>query len=141
MQVRQTAIGYVLRLDRGEELVGTICGFLRKNGIASGELRGIGALADTELGFFDVGSNVYQRTSFPDSMELVQLLGNVSWSGDEPVLHAHAILAGPDLVARGGHLFRGTVSVTAEVYVTPGEERLTRRLDPEVGLLLLDLDG
>lgn len=141
MQVRKSATGYILRLDRGEEVMARLADFVREHEIPSGELRGIGAVCDTELGFFDLPSKTYQRTTFPPSMELVQLLGNISWTDDGPVVHAHAVLAGPDLVARGGHLFQATVSVTAEIYVTPGDQTVVRRPDPEVDLMLLDLDG
>ena len=124
---------------RGEEVLETLGAFVKEQGIAAATVRGIGALQDCELGFFDVETKVYERTLFPSSMELINLAGNVSWADEEPLLHLHAVLAGSDLVARGGHLFRGVVSVTGEVFFDVFERRLERAQEPETGLKLLDL--
>ena len=132
---------WIVRLDRGEEVVETLTGFVRDHDLPSGEVRGIGALRDVELGYFDADAKRYDRTTFPGSMELLSFLGNIAWADDGPVLHAHAVLAGPDLVARGGHLFRGVVSVTGEFTVTARPRRVRRAVDSEFGLKLIRFEG
>lgn len=136
MDVRKTERGFFLRLHKGEEVHETLEAFVKEQQIGAASVHGIGALEDVELGFFDVETKVYERTLFPPSMELVNLAGNVAWDGQEPILHLHAVLAGPDLVARGGHLFRGIVSVTGEIFLDVLSERLERGLDAETGLKL-----
>lgn len=140
MQARKNGDGWILRLDRGEELMSTLGDWMRETAIPGGKVEGIGALRDCELGYFDVASSGYRNVLFPESMEVVSLVANLGWADDQPVVHAHAVLAGPDLVARGGHLWKGTVSVTVELYVTPSAAPVRRVLDPEVGLKLMDLE-
>ncbi len=139
MRHRKTERGYLVRLERGEEVHESLAAFVREQGIGAASVQGIGALQDCELGYFDRETGAYERSLFPASMELLQLAGNVAWDGDEPILHLHAVLAGPELVARGGHLFRGVVSVTGEIFLEVFGERLSRALDADLGLKLLEL--
>lgn len=137
MHVETTDNGWIVRIDRGEDVVDSLLAFVRGRDIPSGEIRGIGAIEDVELGYYDVANQRYHRTSFPGSMELLSFVGNIGWNDGEPVVHAHVVVAGQDMVARGGHMFQGIVSATAEFYVTPTAVRVQRKLDPEVGLKLM----
>jgi len=142
MHVETTDKGsWIVRIDRGEDVLETLVAFVRERDVPSGEIRGIGAIRDVELGYFDPDERTYLRTSFPGSMELVSFLGNIAWTDDGPMIHAHAVVAGPDLVARAGHLFRGVVSVSGEFYVTPRGVRVRRALDSEVELRLMVFEG
>lgn len=62
------------------------------------------------------------------------LTGNLTFKEGEPFPHLHAVLSDRDCVCRGGHFFRGLVSVTVEVYVTPFPVSIVRELDPGVGI-------
>ena len=68
-------------------------------------------------------------------------MGNLTRVDGKPFLHAHVSLASESFQVSGGHLFKGTVSATAELFLDPGEAAVERRLDPEVGLKLWDLEG
>jgi predicted DNA-binding protein with PD1-like motif len=70
-------------------------------------------------------------------MELVSLTGNVTWVDDAPLIHAHAVLAGPDYVAYGGHLFSAEIAVTGEVSIAPFTTRVCRKPDERTGLNLI----
>ena len=137
MKTRAIERGFVLKLERGEELVETVCQWAAALGIAAGEVRGIGTLADIELGYFDLETREYQRTVLPAAMELLVLQGNLAQADGAPMLHAHVVLAGPDLVARGGHLFRAAVAATVELFFAPTATPLVRELDEDVNLKLL----
>ncbi len=131
---------YWVVLEKGEDVGTALCSFFREANVESAGIMGIGALAETELGFLDVKSGQYQRTRFPEEMELVSFVGNVALVDGKPFLHAHAALSGPDLVVKGGHFFSGKVAVTMECQVLPGANvPLCRRFDSATGLKLIDV--
>ena len=127
---------YAVRLERGEQLVESLTGFLDERGIGAGSLVGIGALKDVELGYYELERQTYHRKTFREDHELVNLTGNVSVKDGKPFLHAHVTISGPDFQAHAGHLFRAVVAVTVELVVTPLEGRIGREVDKGVGLAL-----
>jgi uncharacterized protein len=129
--------GFFLRLDRGEDLLARLTDFFVDQRIGSAVLSGIGAIEETTLGYFDVARREYSRIDYPGSMELVSLSGNLAWAGDEPIIHAHAVISGPDGIAHAGHLFAARISVTGEVMVWTAGERRQRALDDTTGLRLI----
>lgn len=141
MQSTSVPGGWLLRLEAGEKLPGGVAEFCRAKGIRSATCEGLGALEDVTLGYFDLQTKTYARTHLSGSWELLSLFCDVAeWEG-EPFAHAHVVLSGPDFVARGGHLFEGTVSVTAELRVWAIDRPLVRRHDANFGLHFLDLGG
>jgi uncharacterized protein len=129
--------GFFVRLDRGEDLLGKLTDFFVDERVGSAALSGIGAIEQTTLGYFDLARREYTRIDYPGSMELVSLAGNFAWAGDEPIIHAHAVISGPDGVAHGGHLFAARISATGEVMVWTSSERRQRALDAATGLRLI----
>jgi predicted DNA-binding protein with PD1-like motif len=131
--------GWLLRLEVGEKLPFALEDFCAAHGIPAATAEGLGALSDVTLGFFDRERRVYDRTTLPGSWELLSLFADVAtWEG-KLFAHTHVVLSGPDFVARGGHLFEGTVSVTGEIRVWTIDRPLQRRMDPQFGLHFLDL--
>jgi predicted DNA-binding protein with PD1-like motif len=68
--------------------------------------------------------------------------GNISEKGgEEPVVHAHAVLARCDdtLSCIGGHLRSARVALTLEICLWEVTQPLLRQLDEETGLNLLRL--
>ena len=128
-----------LRLMPGEEIMAELTGFVRRHRIKSGFLTGIGAAQNIVLGCFDPKTRTYHRRTFKGDNEVAAIVGNVGWLKREPVCHVHAIISRPNLTAFAGHLFSGTVTVTLEVALVPGERRLARKPDPLSGLNLLAL--
>jgi len=129
---------YLVRVDRGEEMMETLRAVAREKGIEAGRVSGIGALQDAELGYFDVERKDYLRKKLPGSWELLSLAGNISLRDGEVLPHIHVILGNVDLECRGGHLFSGVVSVTGEIFIEKLPEALHREMDDEVKLPLLD---
>jgi hypothetical protein len=50
-------------------------------------------------------------------MELLSTQGNLAPGPDGPFTHIHVVLSDDDKVVHGGHLFRATVSITAEIHL------------------------
>ena len=139
MQWQTTRYGFVLRLERGEEIVSSLREFAIERGIRAGALSGIGAAGPCELGYFIPGTGEYVRREFTGEYEIGSLTGNWSELDGEPFPHCHVVLGGDDFVAYTGHLFRGVVTVTCEIHVVtdPGVIRRVRR--PELGFNPLEL--
>lgn len=139
MQSQRTRYGHAVRIEAGEEIVGALTEFARREGVRAAMISGLGALGECELGVFLPARREYVRQVFTGDLEIGVLTGNVSELDGAPFAHCHVVIAGEDLVARTGHLFRGIVTVTCEVQVVtdPGVFRRLRR--PELGFNPLEL--
>jgi len=139
MQKQRTDYGWALRLEAGEEIVETLRAFAGRENVRSAFLSGIGAVGETELGFFVRPTGEYVRRTFAGEHEIGVLTGNFSELDGRPFPHCHVVIAGEDFVAHTGHLFRGIVSVTCEVQVVTDRGILKRVQRPDLGFNPLEL--
>jgi len=139
MRGRRIGRRYLLRLERGEEIVESLRTFVRRERLPAGSLAGLGACDDVTVGFYDVGQKEYRKYRHRGNIEILSLIGNIAWRGEEPVVHVHVSAAHETEGTFGGHLFSGIVSATVEISVDPHDEKVERILDAEIGLPLLDL--
>ena len=139
MKVRAVAGGYLVRLERGEDIVEKLTVLTTEHDIPCGIVSGIGAVKNVELGYFDTIAGIYRRRSIPDTVELVNLAGNISYLDSRPFVHVHAVVADSEQKLLGGHLFKGAVAVTAEVYIQVIDTRLDRARDNQTGYNIWDL--
>jgi uncharacterized protein len=140
MDWRKSGEDYVIRMDRGEEIISTLTGLLQEQEIRSGSIAGIGALEETVLGYYNVRTGEYQRKSFPEEMELVVFAGNISLVEGVPFVHAHAVISGDDFRALSGHFFSGVIAVTGEFQLRKNAVDVRRELDADIGLKLMRFD-
>ncbi len=104
----------VIRFDIGEEFPKTLAEWCRKERVRSAAVvAGIGMLRDIEIGRYD--GRDYEKEIVEPSSEILSLQGNVSMKEGEPFVHLHVSLADEDMDVMGGHLFKGTVSMTIEL--------------------------
>lgn len=141
MKVFRSREGYLLRLERGEEVHASLVRFAQENDITGAVVSGIGAVQDVELGYYNVDRNAYDRREESGSMELLSLTGNLARFEDKPFLHAHVVVMRSDFSIAGGHLFRGTISVTGEISVRQTDLDVARRPAPGMALALLEESG
>jgi predicted DNA-binding protein with PD1-like motif len=139
VQWQRTTWGYVVRLETGEEIVSTLQAFAEARGVRGGAISGIGAVGTCELGFFIRSTSTYIRRTFEGEHEIGVLLGNFSELDGRPFPHCHVVIAGEDLVAHTGHLFRGLVTVTCEVQIVTDASVVRRALRPDLGFNPLEL--
>ena len=140
MQAKRMAYGWTLRLEAGEEIVSALAAWAAREGVRSGLISGIGAVGETELGFFERASRTYVRRHFRGEHEIGALNGNFSELEGKPFPHLHMILAGDDFVAYTGHCFRGVVTVTCEIQVVTDGSVVTRLARPDLGYNPLALE-
>ena len=141
MQSKKLEGGFLLRLEAGEELVESLCNFMRKEQIGCGAVTGLGAVDHARLGFYQVAKQNYLERTFEGEFEVVGLTGTMSWHDGEPFPHIHLMLTDEHFAAFGGHCFAARASATVELFVRAYAERVERHIDLQIGLHLMDLVG
>ena len=141
MQSQKTVYGWALKIEPGEEIVGSLRAFAQAHGIRAGMISGLGAVGETELGFFIPATREYVRKEFTGDHEIGALTGNFSELEGQPFPHCHIVLGGKDFAAHTGHLFRGRVTVTCEVQIVTDPGTLRRVTRPDLGFNPLELEG
>lgn len=113
MHARRSGDAWFLHFDQGVQLHEAYRAFAREQGIGAAVVTaGIGMVKDPELGFYD--GERYRTTRLRGAFELVSTQGNIALLEGQPFTHLHVSVAGPDHVARAGHLFEGEVHVSHE---------------------------
>lgn len=139
MKVRKVKGGYLLRLEKGEEVISSLKRLVSDEGIKSGIIIGIGAIEDIKLGYYDPVKKEHFDKEFKGSHELGNLTGNISYLNGEPLIHIHATISSSALSAYTGHLSSARISLTAEILILTFDAELSRKHDPETGLNLWDI--
>ncbi|UCC93625.1 MAG: DUF296 domain-containing protein [Thermoplasmata archaeon] len=144
MQVMEDDGTVVIRLHEGEDFFPTLRKALEEVDLSKGViLTGVGMLKDFEVGWFDHVTMGYKKKEFTTPHELVAMSGTIALAeGVEPAVmpHVHVAMAGPDMALVGGHLWKATVTVLNEISIGRVEGEMVRRLNPDTGLMELNLE-
>lgn len=136
-KIKRIIIG---KVEPNEDLIKSIIEIVKKYEITSGIINCIGALKKFSIGFYDLNLKDYKMKTFEENVELTSCIGNIAYKEDDPVIHLHVTLGRSDYSIIGGHLSQPSiVSVTAEVNIIEIDQKLTRSVDPQFDLSLLDL--
>lgn len=127
---------YVIRLDRGEEILSSLAAFCRKENVSLAAIEALGAADHVVVGLYNVGQQQYRKHTFDGPMEITSLLGTITEKEGEPYFHLHINLCREDMSVIGGHLNECRISATCEMVVRKLDGAVGRRLDSEVGLNL-----
>ncbi len=139
MKAKKNNNKYIIRLEKGEEVMKTLKSFCEDNNILAGSLTGIGATNDVSIKGFDTKKNEYvSKRMNEESYEIISLNGNISRLDDKPFLHVHIALSDSSYNTFGGHLESAVISVTCEIIIDVIDEPITRKLDDEFKLNLLN---
>lgn len=132
VEYRQFQDTYVIRMDRGEEVVASLTAFCEQEGIKLASVEALGAADHVVIGLYDVGTRQYHRHTFDGPMEITSLLGNVSAKDGKTYLHLHINLCREDMSVIGGHLNECRISATCEMFVRKLDGTVERKLDEAV---------
>lgn len=128
---------YVLRLEKGEEIISEVKELCKKEQISLGTISGIGASNKIEIGLFNTETKEY-KTSIKEGMfEITSLLGNITCKDKEVYLHCHINFSDSSLNTYGGHLVQAYISATCEIVITKIDGTVNREFDENIGLNLL----
>ncbi|WZL74384.1 DNA-binding protein [Clostridiaceae bacterium 35-E11] len=140
MQFKKIGSKYVVRLDKGEEVVSTLKQFCEDNKIKLGTIQGIGATNQATVGLFHTQTKEYHTQKLMGDHEITNLTGNISTKDGEVYLHIHINLANTDYHTFGGHLSEALVSATCELMIDVIEGEVERAFNDEVGLNLYQFE-
>jgi len=131
---------YIVRLQKGEEVVETLEKFVKEEKIRLGRITGIGATDNATVGFFDTKEKDYHSKKLTGDMEILNLSGNISEMEGEPYLHLHITLEDAKGVLQGGHLNSAVISATGEIIIDVIDGVVGRNYDDETGLNLFEFE-
>lgn len=132
MEYKRFGDSYVIRFDRGDEIVSSLLDFCSKESVKLASVEGIGASDHVVIGLYNVEKKQYHKVEFNQAMEITSLLGNISVMNDKPYLHLHINLCDENMKVIGGHLNECRISATGEIIVRLIDGIVDRRLDSEV---------
>lgn len=127
----------ICRLEKGEEIISSLLELCEKEQILSASVTGIGATDDFTVGVFEIAKGAYDPIHRTGDHEITALCGNLTRREGKPYAHLHITCAGAGGQPIGGHLVSGTISLTAELFLTVTPIPVSRRFAPEVGINLM----
>jgi predicted DNA-binding protein with PD1-like motif len=130
---------YVLVFEIGDSVIETITSFARENGIGAAHFTAIGAFSDATIAVFDFATKGYKNIPVDEQVEVASLVGNITLSNGEPIVHAHVTLGRQDGSTFGGHLIEARVRPTLELFLTRLPQSLQRKLTKESNLPLIHI--
>ncbi|MBZ4687649.1 MAG: uncharacterized protein PWQ96_41 [Clostridia bacterium] len=136
MKSKKIASKWIVRIDKGEEVVETLKNFCKEKGIKLGSISGIGATNKVVIGLFNTGEKKYYKKELTGDFEITNLSGNISTMNGEVYLHIHINLSDSEFTTFGGHLNSSVISGTCEIIIEEIDGEIEREFNEEVGLNL-----
>lgn len=138
MEYRKFGEAYLLRIDKGEEIVASVLDFAKRERIALAEISALGATDDFTVGVFDLTEKKYHPHTFTGNHEIVSLTGTLTTENGDPYQHLHMSAGNAAGEVVGGHLTRAVVSATCEMVVRPLPGAVDRTFNEELGINLIE---
>ncbi|MFH1520102.1 MAG: PPC domain-containing DNA-binding protein [Candidatus Micrarchaeota archaeon] len=135
MFYKNTGKEILIRLDDGEEIIQTLKGICKNEGVQSALITGIGAARKVEIGHWNTETKKYDNKKFEGLLEIVSLNGNVTIN-EEPMIHLHISIGMEDFSTKSGHLISAEIYPTCEIVLLPISTKITREKDEKTGLNL-----
>ena len=136
MDYRRFDNTYVIRMERGEEIVEQVRRFAEREGVKLASVQALGAVDDFTIGVYNVAEKQYHARSFQGAYEIVSLVGTINTMNGEVYTHLHMSAGDEEGRVFGGHLSRGVISATVEMVVTLIPGTVDRQLDESIGINL-----
>jgi len=142
VEVKRLQGAYLVRLEKGEEVIQSLEQFADAYRLGFASLTAIGTFERVTLGYYDPDTRAYRNEGVEEGVEVLTMSGNISRGEDgERIVHAHVTVGRSDYATLGGHVVEATVGPTLEVIVRTATTTIRRRHDPDTGLQLWDLSS
>ena len=141
MEVKQSGQIFLVYIQKDEPVMETLTSICKNNEINNGQISGIGAVKEIEIGAYDLDSKTYLRKQYTENHELISFQGNITLKDETPFIHAHITIGNHDLRTRGGHLFEMKVAVVGEFIIRKIDSNAHRVLDDNIGLAVWCLEN
>ena len=137
---------FYVRMDKGDEIIGSIVAICQKEQIASAIFSGIGGCSEAQIQTFVPETRTFETQTIQGMLELVSLTGNIISDGQNGLYsHTHAVFAykqGDQHCLAAGHIKSITVLYTAEIELRPVVGgTISRKHDPETGTGFWNFDA
>ena len=139
MQYEKDGDTYIIYLEQDESIMAILTQFCIDHQIINGQISGIGAIKEIELGSYNLKNQEYITHKLDDTWELTSYQANIQLKDEEPFIHAHINISDHDLTVKGGHLFEAKVAVVGEFILRNINSRGKRVFNPEIGLPCMSL--
>lgn len=129
-----------VRLDKGDEIIGSLMSVFESNGVSSALFQGIGACGDVTVATYIPEKDDFLDHNKKGMLEMISLNGNVVTCDDgSRAIHAHSMFSylngEGEMSFFGGHLKSAIVLYTAELRIDPVENgTIGRKKDPITGI-------
>ena len=142
MQYKQSDNIYQVYLEKGESVIYELTKFCKEQKILNGQITGIGAVNNIELGAYDTENKKYIKKTYETGHELISFNGNIMLLDDEPFIHAHCTIGNHEMTIFGGHVFKMNIAVVGEFIIQKINNNAKRTNNKNIGLAVWDLkDG
>ena len=108
---------HLVVLNPDDEFFASLTEFAKRNRIEGGSFSAIGAFQSATVAYWNRETKQYENIEVSEQVEVVALNGSIARSGDDVKIHAHAVLGLRSGSTVGGHLVRGVVYPTLEIFV------------------------
>lgn len=143
MRYIKDGASYIVRIDRGEEVLDKLNEFIKETDIKAGTITGIGASSEVELGVYSVKNREYIKNKYEGEFEILSLIGNITQDAGDAYIHLHIMisdgLAQGAGITVGGHLNKCIISGTCELRIDECENAYQRKIDDETGIKIIDI--
>ena len=137
MDYRKIGDTFVVRIDKGEEIVSKVLELARRENIALASIEALGAVDRFTAGVLDVEEKKFRGNTFTGCFEIVSLTGTLTTMDGQPYCHLHMSAGDSQGHVFGGHLNEAVISATCELVISCLPGRTDRVFSDEVGLNLI----
>jgi len=106
MKLKKFGNKWVVRIDKGEEIVETLKQLCKKNKIKLGSISGVGGIERVTVGSFKAKTKEYFSQELTGDYEITNLIGNISTMKGKIYLHLHITISDSNNNAFGGNLMK-----------------------------------
>ena len=141
MKIRKLENAFLVRLERGDEVISSLTTLAEQENIEGAFLHGLGGAEKAVIGLYRIDTDKeYHYKEFSGELEIISMNGNIARDEDGNVMvHCHTTISGEDLAVSGGHAKELVVAGTCEIFLDTRTGTLKRVHDEDIGLKLLDL--
>ena len=138
MEYRKFGDHYLVRIDRGEEVMESLTTLCKEEHILLGSVSGLGAADYAKVGIYRVSDHQFEGKEYFGEQEVSSIVGSITEKDGDPYLHLHINLCDDNMNIHGGHLTACRISGTCELTVTVLSGHVGRKYDEVTGLNIYD---
>jgi len=131
---------YIIKIEKGEDVIASLTDLCVQEGVSNGYFRGIGAVEHISCGYYDLAEKEYYFKEYTGLFEVISASGNVALKDGEPFIHLHAVFSDEGNSTFGGHIEEMRVGIVLEVILEVLPTEIKREYDQEIGLFLMKCD-